>query len=147
VQDNGFAAAWNEDAEFSVPMPELACLRFIVYDEDMFQDANAIGQNVYPLGSSDSPSMRCGYRSIPLKNVYNEPLELSSLLVHISISYGEGAKDKVFQGLQELKNELRHTAAERDELVKQKVGACATAFCVCMCMFTYCVCVCACVCV
>lgn len=121
VSDNGFSPCWNEDCEFSVTMPELACLRFIVYDEDMFQDANAIGQNVYPLGTLSEPNIRNGYRSIPLKNAYNEPLELSSLLVHIDIKYAEGRKDKNFQGLQDLKVRLRNAASERDELIKDKV--------------------------
>ena len=121
VHDNGFAAVWNESFVFNVSMPDLTCLRWTVYDEDMFQDAHAIGQNVLPLGVKSDRSIRCGYRSVPLKNVYNEPLELSSLLVHISVSYGEGVKDKKFQGLQDTKDKLRKLGNVRDEMVKEKV--------------------------
>lgn len=35
-----------------------------------------------------------GYRSIPLKNQYSEELELSSLLVHVELTYLNGEKDK-----------------------------------------------------
>jgi len=30
--------------------------------------------------------LRTGYRSVPLKNIYSEDLELASLLVHINIT-------------------------------------------------------------
>lgn len=60
VPDNGFRPFWNEDCRFDVPMPELASLRFIVQDEDMFGDANTIGQNCFPLGTRSDPSIRTG---------------------------------------------------------------------------------------
>ena len=58
-----------------------------------------------------------GYRSIALKNVYNEPLELSSLLVHLEYSF-QPASDE-YQSLQELRSQLRREQRRRDELVHE----------------------------
>ncbi|XP_068087156.1 1-phosphatidylinositol 4,5-bisphosphate phosphodiesterase gamma-1-like [Anabrus simplex] len=80
VSDNGFNPFWNEICEFVVCNPYFALLRFVVQDEDMFGDANFIGQGTYPV-----LCLRTGYRSISLKNGYSEDLELASLLVHITI--------------------------------------------------------------
>ena len=60
VSDNGFRPTWFEEFNFEVAMPELAHLRLVVQDEDMFGDPNTIGQNVYPLGTKDEPSVRTG---------------------------------------------------------------------------------------
>ncbi|EGD83199.1 phospholipase C gamma [Salpingoeca rosetta] len=124
--DNGFCPAWveavdgrtcwNEEVSFNVDMPELACLRIVVQDEDMFGDANTIGQNVYPLGTQHESSIRTGYRSIQLKNAFNEPLELSSILVHIRVEY---ERSEEYQSLQELRENLRRAGARRDELIKE----------------------------
>ncbi|XP_069674413.1 1-phosphatidylinositol 4,5-bisphosphate phosphodiesterase gamma-1 isoform X2 [Periplaneta americana] len=81
VSDNGFNPVWNEICGFNVINPHFALLRFVIQDEDMFGDSNFIGQATYPV-----PTLRSGYRSVPLKNAYSEDLELASLLVHINIS-------------------------------------------------------------
>lgn len=81
--DNGINPIWNDLCEFEVANPDLALIRFLVQDEDMFGDPNFIGQATYPFGC-----LRTGYRSIPLQNGYSEELELSSLLVHISLVQG-----------------------------------------------------------
>ena len=47
-------------------------LRFVIYDVDIFGDANFIGQYTVPVRC-----IRHGYRSIPLKNAYSEDLELA----------------------------------------------------------------------
>nr|UPI11531.1 phospholipase C gamma 1 [Mythimna separata] len=79
VSDNGLNPVWNDICEFEVASPDLALIRFLVQDEDMFGDRNFIGQAVFPL-----TCLRTGYRSVPLTNAYSEELELSSLMVHIS---------------------------------------------------------------
>ncbi len=61
-----------------------------------------------------------GYRSIPLKNLHNEPLELSSLLVHVTVTYG---RREEYQSLDELRDQLRKQMAQRDEMITQKVRA------------------------
>ncbi|ODN02952.1 1-phosphatidylinositol 4,5-bisphosphate phosphodiesterase gamma-1 [Orchesella cincta] len=80
ISDNGLNPFWNESFEFEVHFPELAMIRFVVQDEDVFGDPNFIGQASYPV-----PCVREGYRSVPLQNGYSEELELSSLLVHYSV--------------------------------------------------------------
>ena len=71
---------WTEGCEFELLNPDLALLRFCVQDEDVFGDPNFIGQAVFPF-----PAIKTGYSSVPLKNMMNEELELSSLFVHVDI--------------------------------------------------------------
>ncbi|XP_054273965.1 1-phosphatidylinositol 4,5-bisphosphate phosphodiesterase gamma-1-like [Macrosteles quadrilineatus] len=80
VADNGLNPVWNDSVSFEVMNPSLALLRFQVQDEDMFGDSNFIGQATYPM-----VALRTGYRSVPLRNGFSEEMELSTLLVHISI--------------------------------------------------------------
>lgn len=77
--DNGINPIWNDICEFELTNPELALIRFLVQDEDMFGDRNFIGQATFPV-----KCLRSGYRSVPLTNAFSEELELASLLVHIS---------------------------------------------------------------
>lgn len=79
-EENGFNPVWNEGCEFELVNPDLALLRFCVQDEDVFGDPNFIGQFVVPINC-----IKTGYSSVPLKNIYNETLELCSLLVHVDI--------------------------------------------------------------
>ena len=86
AEDNGFNPIWNEGCEFEIFNPELALIRFVAQDEDVFGDPNFIGTASFPI-----TSLRSGFRSVPLRNQHNEELELSTLLVHVEIrsSYGE----------------------------------------------------------
>ena len=79
--ENGFNPVWNETCEFDIFNPDLALLRFAVHDEEVFGDSTFIGQSVYP-----SPCIKTGYCSVQLKNSYNVELDLSSILVHVTIS-------------------------------------------------------------
>ncbi|XP_057336190.1 1-phosphatidylinositol 4,5-bisphosphate phosphodiesterase gamma-1 [Microplitis mediator] len=81
ISDNGFNPIWNESCEFNIINTNFSFIRFLVQDEDVFGDCNFIGQATYPV-----KCLRTGYRSVPLKNQYSEDLELSSLLVHITIN-------------------------------------------------------------
>ena len=45
--DNGFNPIWDESFDFEVLIPDLAMIRFVVQDEDMFGDPNFIGQASY----------------------------------------------------------------------------------------------------
>ncbi|XP_077301392.1 small wing phospholipase C gamma 1 [Arctopsyche grandis] len=81
ISDNGFNPIWNDICEFEVSNPDFALLRFVVEDEDMFGEPNFIGQATFPINC-----LRTGYRSVPLSNGFTEELELSSLLVFISIT-------------------------------------------------------------
>lgn len=78
--DNGFNPLWFEQCEFDVINPEVALIRFVVQDEDMFSEANFLGQATYPVRC-----LRPGFRSIQLKNGFGEDLELATLLVLIDL--------------------------------------------------------------
>ncbi|XP_019629361.1 PREDICTED: 1-phosphatidylinositol 4,5-bisphosphate phosphodiesterase gamma-1-like isoform X4 [Branchiostoma belcheri] len=81
VNDNGLNPLWTKaECEFDVANPEIAFLRFVVQDEDMFGDPNFLGQATYPV-----KSLRRGFRSVPLNNGHNEEIEMASLLVYIDI--------------------------------------------------------------
>ncbi|KAG8437471.1 hypothetical protein GDO86_008246 [Hymenochirus boettgeri] len=83
VNDNGLNPIWSsvpQQPEFQIHEPELAFLRFAVYEEDMFSDPNFLAQCTIPV-----KCLRTGYRSVPLTNGYSENLELASLLVYCQI--------------------------------------------------------------
>lgn len=122
VPDNGFKPYWNQEVKLEIAMPELACIKFTVYDEDMFGDSNAIGQAVLPLGTQAEPLLRTGYRSIQLQNPYSCGQDLSALLVHIDIAYGATIHS---QAMVLVREQLRSKQDERAELVKARAQALA----------------------
>ncbi|KAK9958816.1 hypothetical protein ABG768_010916 [Culter alburnus] len=81
LKDNGLNPVWlvpgNPPKCFEVDEPDLAFLRFEVFEEDTFSDAKLLAQATFPVRG-----IRSGYRSVPLKNMFSENLELASLLVH-----------------------------------------------------------------
>uniref|UniRef100_A0A1I7Z0P4 Phosphoinositide phospholipase C n=1 Tax=Steinernema glaseri TaxID=37863 RepID=A0A1I7Z0P4_9BILA len=80
ISSNGLNPIWNETVTFRIRCPEVAMIRFLVQDGDFVSDP-FIGQAVFPVDS-----IRGGFRSVPLLNQYSDPLELSSLLVHVDIN-------------------------------------------------------------
>lgn len=108
--DNGLNPTWPRKAfQFSVCNSAFAFLRFVVYEIDMFNDQNFLAQATFPIhslktGMQIHHALYClpwwhltaslslcrtpGYRSVPLKNSYNEDLELAALLVHMDIIRG-----------------------------------------------------------
>ncbi|KAG5838375.1 1-phosphatidylinositol 4,5-bisphosphate phosphodiesterase gamma-1 [Anguilla anguilla] len=82
--DNGLNPIWpRKPFRFTVCNSEFAFLRFVVYEIDMFSDQNFLAQATFPVAG-----LKTGYRSVLLKNSYNEDLELASLLVHMDILSG-----------------------------------------------------------
>ncbi|KAG7323805.1 hypothetical protein KOW79_013507 [Hemibagrus wyckioides] len=82
--DNGLNPTWpRKPFRFTVYNPTFTFLRFVVYEIDMFNDQNFLAQATFPINC-----LKTGYRAVPLKNSYNEDLELASLLVHLDISRG-----------------------------------------------------------
>ncbi|ROL43392.1 1-phosphatidylinositol 4,5-bisphosphate phosphodiesterase gamma-2 [Anabarilius grahami] len=81
LKDNGLNPVWlgpmNPPKCFEVDEPDLAFLRFEVSEEDTFSDAKFLAQATFPVRG-----IRSGFRSVPLKNMFSENLELASLLVH-----------------------------------------------------------------
>uniref|UniRef100_A0A8C2FUS8 Phosphoinositide phospholipase C n=1 Tax=Cyprinus carpio TaxID=7962 RepID=A0A8C2FUS8_CYPCA len=95
-KDNGLNPVWlgqmNPPKCFKVDEPDLAFLRFVVFEEDTFSDAKFLAQATFPIRG-----IRQGYRSVPLKNRFSENLELSSLLVHVQQVEVKRANKKSFE--------------------------------------------------
>ncbi|CAB1323304.1 unnamed protein product [Coregonus sp. 'balchen'] len=110
-RDNGLNPVWKappEPVTFLVHEPELTFLRFVVKEEDMFSDPNLLAQATFPV-----KGIRSGYRSVPLKNGFNESIELASLLVYIDVQQVEKAEEELYlsssqqrRGQAELSNKL-----------------------------------------
>ncbi|KJE90495.1 phospholipase C beta 4 [Capsaspora owczarzaki ATCC 30864] len=69
---------WKEQVSQKVILPEIATLRFVVYDTSLAGLAVVVGVATLPLNS-----VRVGYRQIPLKTVRGERLDLCNLFVRI----------------------------------------------------------------
>ncbi|XP_077368059.1 1-phosphatidylinositol 4,5-bisphosphate phosphodiesterase eta-2a [Festucalex cinctus] len=74
VDDNGFNPMWEETLVFTVHMPELTLVRFLVWDHD------PIGQDFIGQRTIAFNSMMPGYR-----HVYLEGMEEASIFVHIAV--------------------------------------------------------------
>ncbi|XP_057355613.1 1-phosphatidylinositol 4,5-bisphosphate phosphodiesterase eta-2 [Manis pentadactyla] len=74
VDDNGFNPMWEETLVFTVHMPEIALVRFLVWDHDPI-GRDFIGQRTLAFSS-----MMPGYR-----HVYLEGMEEASIFVHVAI--------------------------------------------------------------
>ncbi|KAL1020790.1 hypothetical protein UPYG_G00004700 [Umbra pygmaea] len=90
VDDNGFNPMWEETLVFTLHMPELALVRFLVWDHD------PIGQDFIGQRTIAFTSMMPGYR-----HVYLEGMEEASIFVHVSVHDITG-KGKVASGIKGL---------------------------------------------
>ncbi|XP_061113196.1 1-phosphatidylinositol 4,5-bisphosphate phosphodiesterase eta-2a isoform X2 [Conger conger] len=75
VDDNGFNPMWEETLVFTLHMPEIALVRFLVWDHD------PIGQDFIGQRTIAFTSMMTGYR-----HVYLEGMEEASIFVHIAVN-------------------------------------------------------------
>uniref|UniRef100_A0A8C5PUQ5 Phosphoinositide phospholipase C n=1 Tax=Leptobrachium leishanense TaxID=445787 RepID=A0A8C5PUQ5_9ANUR len=75
VDDNGFNPMWEETLVFTVHMPEISLIRFLVWDHDPI-GRDFIGQRTLAFSS-----MMPGYR-----HVYLEGMEEASIFVHVAIN-------------------------------------------------------------
>ncbi|XP_028663305.2 1-phosphatidylinositol 4,5-bisphosphate phosphodiesterase eta-2a isoform X1 [Erpetoichthys calabaricus] len=75
VDDNGFNPMWEETLVFTMHMPEIALVRFLVWDHDPI-GRDFIGQRTIAFSS-----MMPGYR-----HVYLEGMEEASIFVHIAVN-------------------------------------------------------------
>ncbi|XP_043926443.1 1-phosphatidylinositol 4,5-bisphosphate phosphodiesterase eta-1 isoform X2 [Protopterus annectens] len=74
VDDNGFNPVWEEVLTFTIHMPELALVRFLVWDHD------PIGRDFVGQRTVAFSSLMPGYR-----HVYLEGLTEASIFVHVTI--------------------------------------------------------------
>ncbi|XP_042737104.1 1-phosphatidylinositol 4,5-bisphosphate phosphodiesterase eta-1 isoform X2 [Lagopus leucura] len=75
VDDNGFNPVWEETLTFTIHMPEIALVRFLVWDHD------PIGRDFVGQRTLAFSSLVPGYR-----HVYLEGLTEASIFVHITIN-------------------------------------------------------------
>ncbi|NWX36441.1 PLCH1 phosphodiesterase, partial [Notiomystis cincta] len=90
VDDNGFNPVWEETLTFTIHMPEIALVRFLVWDHD------PIGRDFVGQRTVAFSSLVPGYR-----HVYLEGLTEASIFVHIMINETYG-KSKQLIGLRGL---------------------------------------------
>jgi phosphatidylinositol phospholipase C beta len=104
---NSTNIVWDEDTwEFKkVIAPDLAMLRFAVYDDN----SKLLGQRVLPV-----PALQAGYRHIPLRNEFNQPLGLASVFVEFTMS------DYVPDGMADLIDALANPIAYQSEVQKRE---------------------------
>ncbi|XP_054838395.1 1-phosphatidylinositol 4,5-bisphosphate phosphodiesterase eta-1 [Eublepharis macularius] len=101
VDDNGFNPVWEETLTFTVHMPEIALVRFLVWDHD------PIGRDFVGQRTVAFSSLMPGYR-----HVYLEGLTEASIFVHITINEIYG-KNKQLIGLRGLFNKNpKHNSVE-----------------------------------
>ncbi|XP_061697409.1 1-phosphatidylinositol 4,5-bisphosphate phosphodiesterase eta-2a [Syngnathoides biaculeatus] len=90
VDDNGFNPMWEETLVFTVHMPELTLVRFLVWDHD------PIGQDFIGQRTIAFNSMMPGYR-----HVYLEGMEEASIFVHVAV-HDIAGKAKAASGIKGL---------------------------------------------
>ncbi|KAJ8313208.1 hypothetical protein KUTeg_009241 [Tegillarca granosa] len=79
IQNNGFNPRWDEVVNFTITTPQLAVVRFAIYDSDRYVD-DFIGYYVLPF-----TSMQEGYRQFPLFTKQGDKLPQTKILVHVEI--------------------------------------------------------------
>ncbi|XP_039540065.1 1-phosphatidylinositol 4,5-bisphosphate phosphodiesterase eta-1 isoform X2 [Pimephales promelas] len=90
VDDNGFNPVWEETLSFTLHMPDVALVRFLVWDHD------PIGRDFVGQRTVAFSSLMPGYR-----HVYLEGMTEASIFVHITVHdiYGKGRQLRGFRGL------------------------------------------------
>ncbi|XP_077687642.1 1-phosphatidylinositol 4,5-bisphosphate phosphodiesterase gamma-2 isoform X1 [Eretmochelys imbricata] len=101
VNDNGLNPVWvpcPEQVKFEIYDPNLAFLRFVVYEEDMFSDPNFLAHATFPI-----KGIKSGFRSVPLKNGYSEDTELASLLVFCEMQQVLESEEALYSSCRQLR--------------------------------------------
>ncbi|XP_058232436.1 1-phosphatidylinositol 4,5-bisphosphate phosphodiesterase delta-1a isoform X2 [Hemibagrus wyckioides] len=80
ITDNGFNPSWNARFDFTIQVPELAIVRFLVEDYDTASHNDFIGQYTLPF-----TSMQNGYRHIPLLTKNGDVIPSAKLFVHLMV--------------------------------------------------------------
>ncbi|KAJ7984422.1 hypothetical protein DPEC_G00354680 [Dallia pectoralis] len=90
VDNNGFNPRWDSTFNFTLHVPELALVRFMVEDYDFTSRNDFLGQFTLPF-----TSLCTGYRHVHLLKVDGSSLSPASLFIHITISPHLGSPSKV----------------------------------------------------
>lgn len=78
IKNNALNPRWNETFTFTVQVPDLALVRFIVEDQMAITSNDFLGQYTLPL-----MSMNKGYRHVPLVSKLGVSLKPASLFVYV----------------------------------------------------------------
>uniref|UniRef100_A0A8C5MKK2 Phosphoinositide phospholipase C n=1 Tax=Leptobrachium leishanense TaxID=445787 RepID=A0A8C5MKK2_9ANUR len=114
VDDNGFNPVWEETLTFTVHMPEIALVRFLVWDHD------PIGRDFVGQRTVAFSSLMPGYR-----HVYLEGLTEASIFVHVTINeiYGKSwtPQRQQFIGLKGLFHKSsKHGSVESNSHIRKR---------------------------
>ncbi|XP_061198199.1 1-phosphatidylinositol 4,5-bisphosphate phosphodiesterase gamma-1-like isoform X2 [Saccostrea echinata] len=113
---NGLNPIWKDQNSgiFDLICPEMALIRFVVYDEDTFGEPNFVGQATYPV-----ICLKSGYRSVPLKNGFSEEMEMAALLIHVDKRNPKESDDsEIYSCIQDLRDKKENLQSNINELIK-----------------------------
>ncbi|XP_024910522.1 1-phosphatidylinositol 4,5-bisphosphate phosphodiesterase delta-1a isoform X2 [Cynoglossus semilaevis] len=80
IENNGFKPMWNKNFQFTIHVPELVMVKFVVEDHDSTSNNDLIGQYCLPL-----TSIQNGYRHVPLLTKRGDVISSAGLFVHLMI--------------------------------------------------------------
>ncbi|XP_049419777.1 1-phosphatidylinositol 4,5-bisphosphate phosphodiesterase delta-3-A [Epinephelus fuscoguttatus] len=89
VSNNGFNPRWDCTFNFTVHVPDLALVRFMVEDHDYTSSNDFLGQYTLPF-----TSLRTGYRHVRLLKLDGSSLSPSSLFVHLKVTPCQSSPSK-----------------------------------------------------
>ncbi|XP_035985711.1 1-phosphatidylinositol 4,5-bisphosphate phosphodiesterase delta-3-A isoform X2 [Fundulus heteroclitus] len=81
VDNNGFNPRWDCTFNFTVHVPDLALVRFVVEDHDYTSSNDFLGQFTLPF-----TSLRTGYRHVRLLKSDGSSLSPASLFIHVKVT-------------------------------------------------------------
>ncbi|XP_056285014.1 1-phosphatidylinositol 4,5-bisphosphate phosphodiesterase delta-3-A [Pseudoliparis swirei] len=91
VDNNGFNPRWDCTFNFTVHVPDLALVRFMVEDHDFTSSNDFLGQFTLPF-----TSLLTGYRHVRLLKLDGSNLSPSSLFVHLKVTQCQSSPSKPF---------------------------------------------------
>ncbi|XP_041672010.1 1-phosphatidylinositol 4,5-bisphosphate phosphodiesterase delta-3-A [Cheilinus undulatus] len=89
VDNNGFNPRWDCTFNFTIHVPDLALVRFLVEDHDYTSSNDFLGQFTLPF-----TCLRTGYRHVRLRKVDGSSLSPASIFVHIKIAPCQSSPSK-----------------------------------------------------
>lgn len=87
VENNGFNPRWDCTFNFTVHVPDLALVRFLVEDHDYTSRNDFLGQFTLPF-----TSVRTGYRHVRLLKMDGSSLSPASLFIHVKVTPCQNSK-------------------------------------------------------
>nr|XP_022335650.1 1-phosphatidylinositol 4,5-bisphosphate phosphodiesterase gamma-1-like isoform X2 [Crassostrea virginica] len=114
---NGLNPIWKDNncGIFDLICPEMALIRFVVYDEDTFGEPNFVGQATYPV-----TCLHPGYRSVPLKNGFSEEMEMAALLIHVDKRNPKESDDsEIYSCIQDLRDRKETLLDNINDLIQR----------------------------